>query len=263
MFLTLHKKGTPEQVAAFPQHLFLLQFVKAWNQSQGDPDFIMKQLAQMWDFDGNPDLTEVPQSLNPHPSAPSASSAPSAPSNPSGSCPAPCPHPIPKKFASPPPPAYPSICCSKSDPPSASTLSTCTWRQKGWHPLNFAEEIQGNWGKWEYIWVRPDSAWPDTAKTAEGIGNPLSTGVRQGVWALSKREKELWGWWGGCGMCGLQSSQVQVRQHGEDEDDVSAAACQWVRVGVRVSVTYCSIMLLPSPKPMNTTHKPIRQPVNW
>ena len=49
--LTLHANGTQEQVASFPKPLFLFKFIRAWNKSRTEPNFIETQLEEMARFD--------------------------------------------------------------------------------------------------------------------------------------------------------------------------------------------------------------------
>ena len=49
--LGLRSRATPEQAAAFPQRLFLYQFVRAWNKNHADPNFLDQQVEEMEQFD--------------------------------------------------------------------------------------------------------------------------------------------------------------------------------------------------------------------
>ncbi len=49
--LSLRTKGTPEQKAAFPQPLFLFQFVRSWNRQHNDPNFVDQMLEDLERFD--------------------------------------------------------------------------------------------------------------------------------------------------------------------------------------------------------------------
>ena len=64
--LALRMKGSPEQVAVFPQPLFLFQFIRAWNKHQGDPNFVKQQLGELEWFDATQTATlqVQPTSIN-------------------------------------------------------------------------------------------------------------------------------------------------------------------------------------------------------
>jgi hypothetical protein len=108
--LSLRAKGTPEQVAAFPKPLFLFQFVRAWNKTQNEPNFVDKQVDELDRFDsakrsGSPPLP-VPHPL---PATTRTTPVPPEPTTPKKpSVPAKAPAPRPTKRATPPPQAGPS-----------------------------------------------------------------------------------------------------------------------------------------------------------
>jgi hypothetical protein len=72
--LNLHTKGTPEQVAAFLQRLFLFNFIRAWNKGHGETYFVDWQLDLLEEFDKAESAPQVPiliptttSPLRPHP----------------------------------------------------------------------------------------------------------------------------------------------------------------------------------------------------
>ena len=96
--LALSSKGTPEQMRAFPQHLFVFQFLRAWNKDHRDPDLLDKQVALLEAYDRNP-----PQ---PEPQTPPALPE-TTPPPPPVKAPLPAPLPAPVKSAPPTPPPQP------------------------------------------------------------------------------------------------------------------------------------------------------------
>ena len=96
--LALSSKGTPEQMRAFPQHLFVFQFLRAWNKDHRDPDLLDKQVALLEAYDRNPPQPE-PQTP---PALPETTTPP-----PPVKAPLPAPLPAPVKTAPPTPPPQP------------------------------------------------------------------------------------------------------------------------------------------------------------
>jgi len=96
--LALSSKGTPEQMRAFPQHLFVFQFLRAWTKDHRDPELLDKQVALLEAYDRNP-----PQ---PEPQTPPALPE-TTPPPPPVKAPLPAPLPAPVKTAPSTPPPQP------------------------------------------------------------------------------------------------------------------------------------------------------------
>jgi hypothetical protein len=77
--LNLRTKGTPEQVAAETQRLFLSNFIRAWNKGHGETDFVDRQLDLLEEFDK---AESTPQVLIPIPTTTFPAPPPSPPPQP-------------------------------------------------------------------------------------------------------------------------------------------------------------------------------------
>ena len=206
--MSLRADGTPEQKAAFPKALFLYQFVRAWNNSRNDADFLEDQLAHLVRFD----KAKRPSSPIVMPvSAPSVTPAPPEPSRGKPLAPANAPihrpipstparHPQPVKLArspspspspSPPPPTLKPV-LKASQPTRVPDRPTAPGDRERQQRRVVVEVPPRTPKKFKEIDSDDDayspSPPPDYAARA-GLGSPAGLGFQEAVRTLPEGQK--------------------------------------------------------------------------